>query len=99
MRLRSVSFGLPWNMPQSTRTRAVPMSSRYCEPVTVVAPPRNVSSNAGDLAGSAAILAASMFAPLLAGEKVTLRPGRAADAEPFVRRFVATAVAGLLGRR
>src|SRR5438034_8518800 len=34
------SFGLPWKRPQSTRTRARPVSSRYWEPVTVVAPPR-----------------------------------------------------------
>src|SRR3954454_6095355 len=34
------SFGLPWNIPQSMRTRARLVSSRNWEPVTVVAPPR-----------------------------------------------------------
>src|SRR6516162_7270053 len=43
MRLRIDSFGLPWNMPQSTRMRARSVVSRYCEPVTVVAAPRNCS--------------------------------------------------------
>ena len=33
----------PWNMPESTRTRRDPMVSRYFEPVTVPAAPRNVS--------------------------------------------------------
>ena len=40
IRLRTDSFGLPWNIPQSIRTRARSVSSRNCEPVTVVAPPR-----------------------------------------------------------
>ena len=40
MRLRTDSFGLPWNIPQSMRTRARSVTSRNCEPVTVVAPPR-----------------------------------------------------------
>ena len=40
MRLRIDSLGLPWNIPQSMRTRARSVSSRNCEPVTVVAPPR-----------------------------------------------------------
>ena len=40
IRLRIDSFGLPWNMPQSMRTRARSVTSRNCEPVTVVAPPR-----------------------------------------------------------
>src|SRR6478736_8973479 len=39
--LRIDSFGLPWNIPQSIRTRARSVTSRNCEPVTVVAPPRN----------------------------------------------------------
>src|SRR5436309_3757668 len=41
------SFGLPWNIPQSIRTRARPVSSRYWEPVTVVAPPRKWRSICG----------------------------------------------------
>src|SRR5260221_1560898 len=41
IRLRMDSFGLPWNMPQSIRIRARPVVSRYWDPVTVVAPPRN----------------------------------------------------------
>ena len=40
IRLRTDSFGLPWNIPQSMRTCARSVTSRYCEPVTVVAPPR-----------------------------------------------------------
>ena len=39
-RLRTDSFGLPWNMPQSMRTLARSVTSRNWEPVTVVAPPR-----------------------------------------------------------
>src|SRR5262245_24824942 len=35
------SLGLPWNIPQSMRIRARSVVSRNCEPVTVVAPPRN----------------------------------------------------------
>ena len=41
IRLRIDSLGLPWNIPQSMRTRARSVVSRNCEPVTVVAPPRN----------------------------------------------------------
>src|SRR3954465_8187536 len=41
IRFRIDSFGLPWNMPQSMRTFARSVVSRNCEPVTVVAPPRN----------------------------------------------------------
>ena len=44
IRLRIASFGLPWNIPQSIRTRARPVVSRKREPVTVLAPPRKVSS-------------------------------------------------------
>src|SRR5687767_1312986 len=40
IRLRTDSLGLPWNMPQSIRTRARSVSRRNWEPVTVVAPPR-----------------------------------------------------------
>jgi len=40
MRFRTDSLGLPWNIPQSMRTRAREVSSRYCDPVTVRAPPR-----------------------------------------------------------
>ena len=43
-RLRIVSSPPPWNMPQSMRTRALPVSTRWREPVTVRAPPRKVSS-------------------------------------------------------
>src|SRR5262245_50014448 len=43
MRLRTASLGLPWNMPQSIRTFAADVSSRNCDPVTVVAPPRKWS--------------------------------------------------------
>ena len=43
-RLRIVSSRPPWNMPQSMRTRARPVSTRWREPVTVRAPPRKVSS-------------------------------------------------------
>ena len=39
-----------------------------------------------------------MFGPLLVGEKVTLRPGRAGDAEHFVRWFADTEVTRHLGR-
>ena len=45
--LRIVSSPPPWNMPQSTRTRALPVSTRWREPVTVRAPPRKVSSMSG----------------------------------------------------
>ena len=40
---RSRSSFRPWNSPQSTSTRRPPCSSRYFEPVTVRAAPRNVS--------------------------------------------------------
>src|SRR5687768_9323789 len=33
----------PWNMPLSTSSRSSPVSTRYCEPVTVRAAPRKVS--------------------------------------------------------
>ena len=45
--LRMDSSGPPWNMPQSTSTRARPVSTRWREPVTVRAPPRKVSSIRG----------------------------------------------------
>ena len=59
-RLRIDSFGLPWNMPQSMRTRARSVTSRNCEPVTVVAPPRKWMSIAryGDRAPARARAAA-----------------------------------------
>ena len=47
MRLRIDSFGLPWNIPQSMRTRARSVVRRNCEPVTVVAAPRNWSCIGG----------------------------------------------------
>ena len=47
IRLRTDSFGLPWNMPQSIRTRARSVSRRNWEPVTVVAPPRKWICMAG----------------------------------------------------
>src|SRR4051812_40794551 len=37
------SFGLPWKSPQSIRMRALSVSSRNCEPVTVVAAPKKVN--------------------------------------------------------
>jgi RimJ/RimL family protein N-acetyltransferase len=40
-----------------------------------------------------------MFGPLLAGEKITLRPGRPEDADLFVRWFGDTDVTRYLGRR
>ena len=40
IRFRTDSFGLPWNIPQSTRTFARSVVRRNWEPVTVVAPPR-----------------------------------------------------------
>ena len=40
---RSRSSFKPWNSPQSTSTRLSPCSTRYFEPVTVRAAPRNVS--------------------------------------------------------
>jgi RimJ/RimL family protein N-acetyltransferase len=46
-----------------------------------------------------AILAASMFGPLLRGEKVTLRPARENDAEHFVRWFADMEVTRYLNRR
>src|SRR2546423_915288 len=87
-------------MPQSTSTRALPVSSRNCDPVTVVAPPRNASSIC---ATSAPILPLFwplfMFGPILAGTKVTLRPARESDAECFVRWFADVDVLRHLGRR
>src|SRR2546430_6525131 len=50
-------------------------------------------------AASAAILAASMFGPLLRGEKVTLRPARENDAEHFVRWFADMEVTRYLATR
>src|SRR6185436_10734199 len=52
-RLRIDSFGLPWNMPQSTRTFARSVAMRNVEPVTVVAPPRKVMSIARMVTGRA----------------------------------------------
>src|SRR5215207_3425657 len=43
-RFRITSLGLPWNIPQSIRTRARSVVSRKREPVTVLAPPRKRSS-------------------------------------------------------
>src|SRR5215207_3202174 len=43
-RLRMTSLGLPWNIPQSIRTRARSVVRRKREPVTVLAPPRKRSS-------------------------------------------------------
>ncbi len=59
-RLRIDSFGLPWNMPQSMSTRARSVTSRNCDPVTVVAPPRKWMSIAryGDRAPARARAAA-----------------------------------------
>src|SRR5258708_36731631 len=37
----------PWNIPQSIMRRAVPVSTRYCDPVTVLAAPRKVSRGMG----------------------------------------------------
>src|ERR1044071_1641286 len=39
--LRSRSSFKPWNRPQSTSTRDLPVSSKYFEPVTVPTPPQN----------------------------------------------------------
>src|SRR6266496_281853 len=39
--LRSRSSFKPWNIPQSTSTRALSVSTRYFEPVTVPTPPQN----------------------------------------------------------
>src|ERR1051326_6570254 len=39
--LRSRSSLRPWKSPQSTSTRALSVSSRYFEPVTVPTPPQN----------------------------------------------------------
>src|SRR5919106_1677707 len=43
MRLRATSLGEPWNIPQSTITRAWLVLRRNCDPVTVVAAPTNCS--------------------------------------------------------
>src|SRR5512135_2512177 len=40
---RSRSSLRPWNNPQSTSRRCSPISTRYFDPVTVRAAPRNVS--------------------------------------------------------
>src|SRR5258708_38096564 len=37
----------PWNIPQSIMRRSVPVSTRYCDPVTVLAAPRKVSRGMG----------------------------------------------------
>src|SRR5689334_24112812 len=39
--LRSRSSLRPWKSPQSTRTRALSVTTRYFEPVTVPTPPQN----------------------------------------------------------
>src|SRR5215212_6689470 len=39
--LRSRSSFRPWKSPQSTRTRALSVTTRYFEPVTVPTPPQN----------------------------------------------------------
>src|SRR5919106_4092535 len=39
--LRSRNSLKPWNKPQSTSTRALPLSIRYFDPVTVPTPPQN----------------------------------------------------------
>src|SRR5690349_14478541 len=39
--LRSRSSLSPWKSPQSTRTRALSVTTRYFEPVTVPTPPQN----------------------------------------------------------
>src|SRR5215211_5354195 len=39
--LRSRSSFRPWKSPQSTRTRALSVTTRYLEPVTVPTPPQN----------------------------------------------------------
>src|ERR1700754_578863 len=39
--LRSRSSFKPWNSPQSTSTRDLPVSTRYFDPVTVPTPPQN----------------------------------------------------------
>ena len=46
IRFRTDSFGPPWNIPQSTRMRAWPVSRRNWLPVTVVAAPRKWRSMA-----------------------------------------------------
>src|SRR6266403_39564 len=47
LKLRSVSSGVPWKMPQSIRRRLPAASTRYLEPVTVPAAPRKVSLGIG----------------------------------------------------
>src|SRR6266403_4868875 len=47
LKLRSVSSGVPWKMPQSIRRRLPAASIRYLEPVTVPAAPRKVSLGIG----------------------------------------------------
>ena len=45
--LRKRNCFKPWNRPQSTRSRLPSASTRYLEPVTVPAAPRNVSLGIG----------------------------------------------------
>src|SRR6266403_6157284 len=47
LKLRSVSSGVPWKMPQSIRRRLPAASTRYLEPVTVPAAQRKVSLGIG----------------------------------------------------
>src|SRR5919204_1219715 len=77
MRLCTTSFGLPWNIPQSTSTFARFVVRRNCDPVTVVAAPRKRNS----ISGYSAWL---MFGPLLKGERVTLRPADDSDPPRFI---------------
>src|SRR5215475_1339777 len=43
LKFRSLSSGEPWNIPQSTSSRLPAASTRYFEPVTVPAAPKNVN--------------------------------------------------------
>src|SRR5919204_321916 len=92
MRLCMTSFGLPWNIPQSTSTRARFVVRRNCDPVTVVAAPRNRNS----ISGYSAWL---MFGPFLKGERVTLRPADDSDPPRFVPWVADVEVTRYLGRR
>src|SRR5207247_685946 len=62
-------------------------------------PSRAPFSRRGRDAACAAILAASVFGPLLRGDNITLRPARENDAEHFVRWFADMAVTRFLARR
>src|SRR5207247_313996 len=90
--LCSISFGLPWNMPQSMRIFARFVVRRNCDPVTVVAAPRNRNS----IFRYSACL---VFGPLLVGERVTLRPADDSDPPRFVPWFADMEVTRWLGRR